>query len=191
MKLFPLTQSLLLQLSLGSMHLIHAHEVARTLPTTPNNDLCVNAAPFPIGSTVNVSFLNATVNSDVLLDCFHPGPPQYPGVWYSFQGTGARLVVRSCPFYVNGGLSIFQGGCASLECVAGSRDLCTTERFQLDTVTGTTYHVLLQSSSPSPFSDLAIFVAPVVENDVCTNATQFSIGSTVNINFTYATLDYG
>jgi hypothetical protein len=190
MKLFPLTQSLLLQLSLGSMSWIHAHEVARTLPTTPDNDLCVNAAPFPIGSTVNVSFVNATVDSDVSSDCFNFGPPRYPGVWYSFVGTGERLVVRSCPLLF-GGISIFQGrDCANLACVAGTRNLCFVERFVLDTVPGTMYQVLVQADA-SAFWDVSIFVPPRVENDVCTNATPFLIGSTVHINFTYATLDSG
>ena len=159
----------------------------------PANDLCIDAIPFAVGSTVSVNTTYATVESDLTAidDCIDNSEPLYPGVWYTLVGTGGRLVARSCnTLYTS--ISIFSGGCgaSSRTCVAATTSPCGRERFFFDTVLGTTYHVLVQTYYEG-IADLSIFTPPSVPNDLCTAAIPFAVGSTVRVNTTYATVESG
>jgi hypothetical protein len=116
-----------------------------------SNDICVNAQPVVIGSNLVLVKYNttyATTDLTVINDCLGNNlvgnAPDYPGIWFNFTGNGGRIVLRGCS---NSLISVFTGGCnpSSLQCVAGTISGCGRERFFVDTVAGTPYHVLVQS----------------------------------------------
>jgi hypothetical protein len=158
---------------------------------TAVNDLCVDALPIAIGSTWGIDLMDATIDNDVSSECIYTGPPTCPGAWYTFEGTGERLVFKSCDVPNIGYtiLSIYKGDCnaTNLECAAGAYNPCR-RGLVFDTEEGTLYHLLIQSFYGGKV-DSSIFVAPPVENDFCINALPIAIGSTVFANTTYATSD--
>ena len=165
----------------------------RVAPPSPANDLCVNAEPIAVGSTVYANTTYATSDAfDVLSNCTEGRSPfNNPGIWYTFNGTGDRLDVQSCDAMYYSSVTIYKGGCGatSLQCVTGSRSLCGRNRLIVDTEEGQTYHVLVQSDAfYDEIVDLSIFVA-FVENDDCQNASSIEIGTTVYVNTTYARID--
>ena len=156
----------------------------------PTNDECITALPILPGSgSIYLNFTEASVDSYVPDDCLDGSPPEYPGVWVNFTGTGGRLVARSCNNYYTY-LSVFTGGCnpSTLRCVAATYNPCDRERFIFDTVQGEVYHILVQSYYDANV-DLSIFAAPMM-NDFCFNAKPILIGSgPVTMNTTYSTRD--
>lgn len=170
-------------------------EVLLTLsifPAPVPNDACTGATPLSIGSTVsgNLTYATTEFNFTALDDCIDDGSSLSPGVWYTFVGTGERLVVRSCSYnyYYYANVAIYSGGCSSRTCVAATNKLCDRERYSFDTVAGTTYHVLIQSIVDT-FGNFSIFAISPVSNDECTLATPITIGSTISVNTTYATTE--
>ena len=156
-----------------------------SVPPVPANDLCINAQPVVIGSSLapikfNTSY--ATLDSDVENDCFYgnqPGlvsRPSYPGVWFIFNGTGRRIAVRACAVYERQFMSIFTGGCnqSSRQCAAYTNKSCSPEGFIFNTTLGTIYHVLVQSVSFSSegfnpsydYVDFSIFSASSENNTI-------------------------
>ena len=112
--------------------------------------------------TANTTY--ATVfSAEVPKNCLDSNLPKYPGVWYSFVGTGDLLVARSCSRALSY-ISVFKGNCGAtnLHCVAGTSDACDREPFLIDTVHGTTYVVLLQSYYEANV-DLSIIASSSVE----------------------------
>jgi hypothetical protein len=162
----------------------------------PPNDLCTNAQTITISpSPVSVRYntINATRDLDVTNDCrgsnLNGGVPIFPGIWFTFTGTGRRIVARACS---SAYVSVFTGGCntTTLQCVAGTQNGCATERLIFDTTLGIPYHVLVQASNIQV--DVSIFEAPPSGNDFCINAQPVVIGSSpvaVRYNTTYATTD--
>jgi hypothetical protein len=130
-------------------------------PTT--NDFCRTALPMTIGSTVYANFTYASRDlSEVSTDCIYEedaigfpflGPPDFPGVWYTFVGTGERLVGQlgqlcsDFSVFRYTYMSVYRGDCgfANLRCVKATEFLCNGESFFFDTIRGRTYHVLVQS----------------------------------------------
>jgi hypothetical protein len=160
------------------------------VPPLVGNDLCSNAFPLTIGSTLSIDFTYATTDPSVQNDCNYDA---FPGVWYTFVGTGERLVGRylTCDMFSYAYMAIYTGDCSTTnrQCVAGSYLFCRGERFVFDTVKGTTYHVLIKAITDTASLNFSIFVSPPVVNDRCRNALPISIGATVYGNFTYATSD--
>ena len=168
----------------------------------PASDLCQNAYPIlikssPVPVTFNTTY--ATKDVDVTNDCVSGGPPNNPGIWLNFTGTGERIIARACDTgtysYPYASMSIFTGGCnaTARKCVAANYDGgCGEEIFYLDTTLGTAYHALVQSRY-SERVDVSIFTAPPAPaNDLCINAQPIVIGSSpvpAVFNTTYATKD--
>jgi hypothetical protein len=171
-------------------------------PAPVANDVCENASPIAIGSKVtsNVTFATSDALTD---DCTNEYlfDDDYPGVWYSFVGTGERLVARSCSLYPSTNahyitITILEGGdcnLTNLKCVAATSEPCAPERFSFDTVQGKEYYVLLRSdrvaTDNESIVEMSLSVAASVENDFCGNAQPMSIGSTVYANLSYATAE--
>ena len=145
--------------------------------TTPTvNDRCENAIPLTIGSTVYDDFSNATADfSDVNVDdCTEKGnswPPVYPGLWYTFVGTGELLTGQGpiCDPFDISIISIYEGGsCDRLKCVAGEDFTCveipewdSDPFFYFRSRVGQTYHVLVQSDQkPHTLTNFSIFPVP-------------------------------
>jgi hypothetical protein len=181
---------------LGSVKGIPAEENVARRRTVAANDRCANAVPIPLNANVSIDFTGATSDGEVDIknvDCIQGSPPR-AGLWYTFVGTGERLVARSgdvCPVEKEVSLSIFKGGCDTLNvtyleptnftstCVTSLRDFCFYGRTFWNTESGTTYQVLVQSLPFTERVDFSIQVAPPVPNERCTNATSILIGSTV------------
>jgi hypothetical protein len=128
------------------------------------NDFCTNALPLTIGSTVYANTTYATTdNVDVSNNCIDGKAPNHPGLWYTLEGTGERLNMKSCdvPDGYDTAFSIFEGGCGAtnLECVTGAWNLCDREGLFMDTRAGTTYHVLIQSDADVNV-DFTVSLAP-------------------------------
>lgn len=61
------------------------------------NDQCINALPIADARTVYSNITYATVDAaNVSKNCYDDRLPQYPGIWYKFEGTGEPFVLRSC-----------------------------------------------------------------------------------------------
>jgi hypothetical protein len=158
------------------------------------NDVCQGALPIAIGAKIsaNVTFAASDALND---DCFNNGLDRnYPGVWYSFVGTGERLLVRACGRgpYLDTTITILQGSCegANFNCAAATREPCAQERFGFDSVQGTTYYLLLRSDAffaTEMIVDLSISVGTALGNDLCENAQAISIGSRLRVNLLPAT----
>jgi hypothetical protein len=119
-------------------------------PEAPMNDLCGVAQPITPGSTTSGSSLGATFDDVGFCGTINSSP----GVWYTIVGDGASFKVDTCAFAnFDTRISIFEGGCASLECVTGNDQASAFGCFTLGasqvifpTVRGTTYYILVHGN---------------------------------------------
>jgi hypothetical protein len=99
-------------------------EGSGNLTITCAPDTCENASPVAVDTVVEGSTANTSVNDNVGPDC-GLGPVDSPGVWYSVSGTGGLMTASLC-----GGsdydtrLTVYEGGCFGLSCVADANDSC-------------------------------------------------------------------
>jgi hypothetical protein len=112
--------------------------------TEPTVDACEGAAPIACGETLAGTTVDATVDNvegcgtDITAG----------GVWYTFTGTDAQVILSTCPDPgYDTKLNVYSGECGDLVCVVGADDtpgvgLCSTVAF--DAVPGTIYYVLVQ-----------------------------------------------
>ena len=171
---------------------------------TVENDLCINAQPIIIGTSlvpIKSSTIYATKDSNVVDECLRGNRPAAPGIWYNFTGTGGSIVVQACNmFYVSGYstyISIFTGGCniSARQCVTATFDGCGRGRMIFETSLGTIYHVLVQTPHVQKrYSSVAVSIlsAPPAPHDLCENALPVVIGKSrfpIAFNTTYATSD--
>jgi hypothetical protein len=119
-------------------------------PPTPMNDLCIDAKSILPGTTTSGSSLGATFDDVGFCGTINSSP----GVWYKIVGDGASFKVDTCEFAsFDTRISIFEGSCASLECLTGNDqalefDCFTTgaSRVTFPTVLGTTYYILVHGN---------------------------------------------
>jgi hypothetical protein len=117
------------------------------------NDFCENAEPISIGTTVNSNFSRATYEKEYdFSQCISDRGgsfASFPDMWYTFVGNGKRLVARLenvCERNMDTGIAILSGNCnrTNVACLAGTV-FCPRNRFQFQTVKGTSYLVLVKS----------------------------------------------
>lgn len=152
----------------------------------PNDD-CIGAFPAPVGVPLCVMGSTAGAMADAVPSC--PAAPTAPGVWFSVVGTGGQMTFTTCPAALPPGscppftdmnedafISVYEGSCATLECVAFDDDTCG-ERADEDplsmpfpevswcTEMGVTYYVLVHGfgSSVGEFSGMVIDAGPCME----------------------------
>ncbi len=110
-------------------------------------DICQSASPVTIGSTTVGSTEDTPLNDDFGVDC-GTGLVDSPGVWYAVTGTGNLMTASLC----NGSsydtrLTVYQGGCAGLGCVADADDNCggasQNESVSWCSTSGTQYLILV------------------------------------------------
>lgn len=150
-----------------------------TLPQAPpENATCAGALPITCTSSVM---------GDTELGVFVPGPTcgaasiSAKGLWYTFTGDGSTVTLSTCgTASFDTRISVYQGACNALECVAGADDTpgCTgySTRVYFPTTVGTTYSILVhayggQTGTFTLAMECAPSCAPVAENDDCTAAT--------------------
>jgi subtilisin-like proprotein convertase family protein len=126
----------------------------------PVNDDCANATSAGLGVT-NGSTVGATLSGPDACGTTITAP----GVWYSVTGTGNTMTVTTCDASSNydSKLSVFCGGCDTLNCVGGNDDDCADASGLLSTVTwcselGAEYLVLVHGFSGGT-GDFALLVS--------------------------------
>lgn len=112
-----------------------------------NNDLCANTVAVSCGNTYAGTTTSATTTGDPTATC--GTAPSAPGVWYKFTGTGQTVTASLC-----GGatwdtkINVYSGSCASLTCINGNDDGCSTQStITFNTVVGTDYYILVNGYS--------------------------------------------
>ncbi len=111
------------------------------------NDMCGDAIDISCGETVSGQTINATI--DDLVAPFCDTGVTSPGVWYRYDDTTGLvtdITVTMCnsTFDYDTKLSVYEGDCAGLVCVAGNDDTCgllSEVSFQSDG--NTTYYILV------------------------------------------------
>lgn len=127
---------------------------------TGGNDSCQGAlGPLVLGSTG--STVDAT--TDAVPACAGSSTAgTFAGVWYTVQGTGGTLMASTCTGTeldtgYESQISIWQGTCDSLQCVAGDHNTdisCVSESsVSWPTISGQLYYILVhgQTSTPGTF----------------------------------------
>ena len=88
------------------------------------NDACNGAFPIACGQTFTADNSDCA-SVDVVGGCadFEPLNPT-PGLWFAFEGIGEEVVVTTClpGTTIDTYLSVYQGACADVACVAGNDD---------------------------------------------------------------------
>jgi hypothetical protein len=121
------------------------------------NDFCPSAFLIQCGSSV-IANNEDCVEVDEVVSCGgNPVPDPSGGLWYSFEGTGNIITLSTCSplttfdTYV----SVYEGGCGALTCVAGNDDqseplyddLCIENAFastlEFDSEIGVSYLVMV------------------------------------------------
>lgn len=117
-------------------------------PNQPRNDLCSGAVPLiPNQPAINGYTFNAT--ADVNAPNCSGSDPQSQGVWYKVNGTGTRLIARTCSSTdsFDTVLHVYCGyeGCSALTCVASGDDECgELSSASWCSELGATYYVLVK-----------------------------------------------
>lgn len=123
----------------------------------PANDLCSNA--IVIGTGTVSGFVNSCASVDVVPSCGTATIPTTPGVWYSYTtGCSGQVTASLCTgTSFNTQISVFDGGCGALNCIAGNDDFCTTQSEATWTGTaGTTYLILVHGNGGVGTFDLTL-----------------------------------
>lgn len=151
-----------------------------TLTTPPAvNSVCSGALPLACGD----SLVGNTMES-----FFLPGPTCGPanitarGLWYALVGNGGTVTVSTCgTASYDTKISVYNGACGDLECVAGGDDApgCSgnTSRATFQTVAGETYSVFVhgyaqQSGDFLLTATCAPTCSPIANNDLCSGAQE-------------------
>ena len=137
-------------------------------------DTCAEALPISLPGGVFATTAGATPDT-VPKEC-SPNLEDGPGVWYSFVGNGADVVVSTCDSDIDTRLSILTDACRETPvCVASDDDSqlpgCETQsELRFPTLSDTTYHVLLRGSDGTAGAFSLQLSTPPATNDDCDGA---------------------
>lgn len=97
------------------------------------------------------------------------------GMWYTLEGTGSTFRLSTCDIQTNfdARVSIFTGSCGSLQCEAISSLSCSDlleEPFEIDTIAGVNYYMLVHGSSPLDVGTFRLTLTEQVRSNSCANA---------------------
>ena len=109
----------------------------------PDNDDCVNAIAIMPGIT---SGTTSCASVDTAVSCGSSTAPTAPGIWYTYTTfCNSNVTASLCAgTSYNSQISIFDGTCGSLNCIAGNDDACATQsEITWTPVAGTTYYILV------------------------------------------------
>jgi len=157
------------------------------------NDVCANAIEIAcgdnlVGSTTNATFdVNAITCGDVDVVA--------NSVWYHFTGVDGFITVSTCgTINYDTRLSVYEGDCGALTCIASNDDDLDCENFtatsHFPSTTGTDYYILVHGfEGDSGEFDLALtcgpVCAPVPANGSC--ATAEAVTPTTGCTFVSST----
>ncbi len=115
------------------------------LVTCIGNDQCGNADPIAPGGSVQGSTRNTSVNDTAVPAC--GAPVDSPGVWYAVTGTGDLLTASVSSSSFDTRLTVFEGSCAALSCVADADNPGgSQETISWCSTPGVTYFILVHGS---------------------------------------------
>ncbi len=128
----------------------------------PENDLCDNAIPVPVFSSVVGKTNDATIDDEFP---FCGTSITAPGLWYSVIGTGNTMTATTCSRLTeyNTKISVYCNTCADPTCVGGNDDDCGDFSPLFSTVTwcsqeGVEYLILVHGSGSETGSfELVVF----------------------------------
>ena len=149
----------------------------------PANDICSSAFPIGSGSTVSGTTTGATLDAG-LVSC--GTSISSPGVWYFIIGNGGQLTASTCnQASYDTKLTIFEGNCGALTCLAGNDDGAGCSGFSSEvtaqTQVGQFYYILVHgfgTTSTGNFDLTATLGPPPSGNDLCGGALPISCGQT-------------
>jgi Secretion system C-terminal sorting domain len=167
-----------------------------TCVTETGNDPCTGALPIACGATVTGS--TASMNIDAIpAGC---GISNSSGAWYSLVGNGQMITLNTCTATsYDTQISVFNGTCASLSCIATNDQFCGNQsQVTFLSTVGMTYYVLVHGYNATGSFSLAMTCAPYVPtpqdcqgaNTVCNdqqfNGNSSGYGVTQEVNSTNA-----
>jgi hypothetical protein len=124
-----------------------------SVTTLPSNDVCSGAQPVTIGDKIAGDVAFATIDDfevGTLCDGEYRGIYSYPGLWYTFQGTGTNVRVTSiCSArWSYSVIHIYKGSCgpSTLQCVTGYTIDCSApskNTFVFTTDASSAYYMLV------------------------------------------------
>lgn len=148
----------------------------------PVNALCIGALPIACGFSVNA---NTTLG--LFSQAPHCGSASVTsrGLWYSFTGTGAEVVLSTCgQAQFDTKISVFTGDCNALACAAGNDDAAgcsgNSSRVRMLTQAGQSYLVLVHGFNQAAGTFTLSMTcnaacAPASPNDDCPTAEVLTL----------------
>ncbi len=149
-------------------------------PSAPENDLCGGAVEISCGDALTDIDGSEATNDDnqtVSPPCGATGA----GMWYTFETSGNLIDIVLANQTKSIGVSLFEGTCGDLTCVAAES---SDSVIDFQTKPETTYYAYITSPFTSTTEDIGTFdlslvchVAP--ENDLCVDAIELTCGDTL------------
>lgn len=150
-----------------------------TVPAAaPANDQCAGAQLVTCGNSYTGSTSLATSTGDPTGTCGTSAGT--PGVWYRFSGTGQIVTASLCGSSFDTKLQVYSGTCASMSCVTGNDDFCSTQsQVTFTSISGTTYYIFVggYSGATGTYSLAMSCATPAPPN--CSAYTAPANGSTL------------
>lgn len=160
-------------------------------PSPPANDDCANAIPISCGQLVSGYTAAASYDNAGFCGTDNSGP----GVWYSFTGTGALTTISTCGNTdFDSKITVYEGGCALLNCVAGNDDsYCgLSSELSFAPQSGVEYLILIHGYDVATGNfDLQVTCLLPPANDVVCAAESLPLGTAMPFDNTLATAESG
>ena len=156
------------------------------------NDLCEGALDLSCGQTIQANNEECATVDDIE-GCADAQPNNATaGLWYSFEGTGGEVTVSTCypGTTIDTYLSVYEGACNDLTCLAGNDDqsepnyddLCpvtfVASTVTMSTVEGQQYYVLVMGVFGDS-GDFEVGLSCVIEG--CTDETACNYNAEANL----------
>ena len=117
----------------------------------PANDFCIDAELVDLANGVEVAIAGSTsggASQDP--ESGKCGASNAPGVWYQVTGDGQALRAETCGSGYDTRLSVYEGSCDELSCVANNDDACGLQTIVVwNSEDGVSYFILVHGFSES------------------------------------------
>lgn len=147
------------------------------------NNHCQGAAPLSCGDIALGSTINATVSQPSI----SPSPISGRGVWYFFEGTGARVTASTCSPTTNFDtrISVFSGVCGSFQFVTENDNHCGNQaQTSFDSQPGKKYFMLVHGANQEMGNfEISLTCPPPPVNDQPCGALPINYGLNVFNNY--------
>ncbi len=141
------------------------------------NDTCAAATSVTATTVINGSTVNTNPESGLPACGLFGASTVSGGVWYTVTGTGGLMTASLCTgTSYNSHLSVFQGACNTLSCVAGVNNTCgQNESISWCSTSGATYKILVHGATGLTGAfRLTMSTDSCADTNQCTNVDQCS-----------------